>query len=32
MLVKVQPAPPVDAPRNEAADEGAVEPEIPEEA
>ena len=32
MLVKVQPAPPVDAPRNAAADEDAGEPEIPEEA
>jgi len=31
MLVKVQPAPPVEAPRNEAAaDEDAAEPEIPE--
>ena len=31
MLVKVQPAPPVEAPRNEAAaDEDAGEPEIPE--
>ena len=31
MLVKVQPAPPVEVPRNEvAADEDAVEPEIPE--
>ena len=31
MLVKVQPAPPVEAPRNGAApDEDAVEPEIPE--
>jgi DNA polymerase-3 subunit gamma/tau len=32
MLVKVQPAPPVDAPRNAAADEDSGEPEIPEEA
>ena len=33
MLVKVQPAPPVDVPRNEvAADEDAGEPEIPEAA
>jgi hypothetical protein len=32
MLVKVQPAPPVDAPRNAASDEDSGEPEIPEEA
>ena len=33
MLIKVQPAPPVEVPRNEAAaDEDAVEPEIPEPA
>jgi hypothetical protein len=31
MLVKVQPAPPVDAPLHSAADEDAGEPEIPEE-